>query len=282
MEFTPFNSTSTISIQSSVTWPNSTVLTNGSWAGPSEIVPPNTLLANMETVGLLNNTVYDIVNTTNPVLTTAVVNATSLTSGCGLVPNITYLSTNISTTLNFSVDGLGFWSFLFDDFILSCFKQSRVLQRQKIKLFPFHLHPLCSHWQGTYLSQLPLNACPSCDQYLFFLITTNVELDQSIDNESLGLSVNIANAGGPSIMAYLAACTLVPDAGFATLDLQTNALNPSPIQSIPHSWKLWIPGTDGSSNLANEVSLIYANTGFGICPQNGFMGCSMRSKYVGH
>ncbi|KAF8439689.1 hypothetical protein L210DRAFT_3760707 [Boletus edulis BED1] len=235
MEFTPFNSTSTISIQSSVTWPNSTVLTNGSWAGPSEIVPPNTLLANMETVGLLNNTVYDIVNTTNPAFTTAVVNATSLTSGCGLVPNITYFSTNISTTLNFSVDGLGFWSFLFN---VQSFKKA------KNQVVFFSLEP----------SLLPLSTCPSCDQYLFFLITTNVELDQSIDNKPLGLSVNIANAGGPPIMAYLAACTLVPDAGFATLDLQTNALHPNPIQSISYSWKLWTPGTGGSSNLINGVS----------------------------
>ena len=77
------------------------------------MVPPSTLLGNMETVGLLNNTIYDIVDTTDPALTTAIVNATSLQANCGLLSNLTFSNSGISPMLNFSVDGLGNASFLF-------------------------------------------------------------------------------------------------------------------------------------------------------------------------
>ena len=113
MQFTAFNSTSNISVQSTVTWPNSTVLANGTWVGANQMVPPSTLLGNMETVGLLNNTIYDIVDTTDPALTTAIVNATSLQANCGLLSNLTFSNSGISPMLNFSVDGLGNASFLF-------------------------------------------------------------------------------------------------------------------------------------------------------------------------
>ena len=107
MQFTAFNSTSIIPIQSTVTWPSSIVLTNGSWAGPNLIVTPNNLLQNMETLGLLNNTIYDIVNLTDPAFTTAIVNATSLQANCGLLSNLTFSNSGPSPIFNFSVDGLG-------------------------------------------------------------------------------------------------------------------------------------------------------------------------------
>lgn len=123
LQFTAFNITSTISVQSTVTWPNSSVLTNGTWVGPSQIVPPSTLLANLETVGLLNNTVYDIINTTDPTLTTAIVNSTSIQSSCGLLSNLTTFTLDESFTLNFFIDGIGNESFLLDGKLI-CFSLS--------------------------------------------------------------------------------------------------------------------------------------------------------------
>ena len=34
--------------------------------------------------------------------------------------------------------------------------------------------------------------CPSCDQYLFFLITANIEVNKSVVINATGLSYNIA------------------------------------------------------------------------------------------
>ena len=107
MQFTAFNSTSTISIQSSITWPNSTVFLNGSpWIAPFQIVPPSSLLASIQTNGLLNNTIYDILGTTDPSFMNATVNATSLQASCGLLSNLTFNS-GVWPILNFSFDGLG-------------------------------------------------------------------------------------------------------------------------------------------------------------------------------
>lgn len=117
VQFTAFNSTSTIPVQSTVTWPNSTVVTNGSWVGPNQIVTPSNLLQNMETIGLLNNTIYDIVNTTNSAFTTAIVNATTLQANCGLLSNLTFSDSRSPPTFNFSVDGLGNASLLGSRFL---------------------------------------------------------------------------------------------------------------------------------------------------------------------
>ena len=109
MQFTAFNSTFTISTKSNVivTWPNSTVLANGTWGAPFQTVPPSSLLANIQTNGLLNNIIYDILDTTNPGFMNATVNATSLHTSCGLLSNLTFSNSGMSPTLNFSVDGLG-------------------------------------------------------------------------------------------------------------------------------------------------------------------------------
>ena len=114
MQFTAFNSTSTISIQSNVTWPNSTVLATGSWSNPFEIVQPSSLLANIQTNGLLNNTIYDILDATNPGFINATVNATSVQTSCGLLPNLTFSKSAISPSLNFTADGLGSQNFSLD------------------------------------------------------------------------------------------------------------------------------------------------------------------------
>ena len=103
MQFTAFNSTSIIPVQSSVTWPSSTTY----WEGPNQIVPPSNLLQNTKTIGLINNTIYDIVNTTDPAFTTAIMNATSLQANCGLLSNLTFSNSGSLPTFNFSIDGLG-------------------------------------------------------------------------------------------------------------------------------------------------------------------------------
>ena len=56
-------------------------------------------------------------------------------------------------------------------------------------------------------------------------------------------------------MAYIAACSLLPQAAYVTLDLQTNTLIPSLTQTNSQSWKLWSsqvgPGT--SLNFTSDV-----------------------------
>ena len=112
MQFTAFNSTSTIPIQSEMAWPNATVITDGSqWEGSFQGLPPSSFLSNIQTIGLLNNTLYDILTTTDSSFTTAIVNATSLQSNCGLLSNLTF-SILGQQNLSFFDNGIGSGYFL--------------------------------------------------------------------------------------------------------------------------------------------------------------------------
>lgn len=92
-------------------FPNATVLANGTWQMTFGGIPPNSLLSNIQTIGLLNNTLYDILTTTDPSFTNATVNATSLQANCGLLSNLTFYNTTPSPILNFSVNDFDSESF---------------------------------------------------------------------------------------------------------------------------------------------------------------------------
>ena len=111
MEFTAYNSTSTVSAQTLIPWPSNSVISNGSWIESIQTMPPISLIDGLQTNGLLNNTIYDILTTTQPRFTDATVNATSLQASCGLLSNLSYYNSSSSPGLNFSADGLGQGSF---------------------------------------------------------------------------------------------------------------------------------------------------------------------------
>ena len=62
MQFTAFNSTSTISIQSAVAWTNNSIFASNVPSHVVPVFPPDGLHSNFKTTGLLNNTVYDILD----------------------------------------------------------------------------------------------------------------------------------------------------------------------------------------------------------------------------
>ena len=111
MQFIAFDSYSTIPIQSAITWPNATTLANMTLPNSLyQSLPPSSFLSNIQTIGLLNNTLYDILTTTDSSFTKATLNATSLQSYCGLLSNLTFNSS--IHTLSFSDNGFGFGSFV--------------------------------------------------------------------------------------------------------------------------------------------------------------------------
>jgi hypothetical protein len=112
MQFTAFNSTSTISVQTLIAWPNSSILSYPSWINAIQTMPPISLTDDLQTNGLLNNTIYDILTISHPSFTNATVNATSLQASCGLLSNLSYYNSSSSAGLNFSVDGLGQGTFI--------------------------------------------------------------------------------------------------------------------------------------------------------------------------
>ena len=115
MQFTAFNSSSIITMQSAMAFPNGTVLANQTWQNTFSVIPPSSFLSSIQTIGLSNNTLYDIVTTTNPSLTNATVNATSLQANCGLLSNLTLNDSGPLSTLNFSGNGFRSGGFEFSN-----------------------------------------------------------------------------------------------------------------------------------------------------------------------
>ena len=113
LQFTTYNSTSIISVPTLVSWPNSSTLANYAWTFAIQDMPPISLADNLQTNGLLNNTIYDILTTNHSRFINATVNATSLQASCGLLSNISYHNSNQIPgfpsnipQLNFSFDDL--------------------------------------------------------------------------------------------------------------------------------------------------------------------------------
>lgn len=104
MQFTAFNSTSTVSVQSAVAWTGNPIFSNIS-SNVVPVFPPDGLSSNFKTTGLHNNTVYDILDQTGSGFTSAVVNATSFQVNCGLLSNLSF--SNAIDPLGFSMPGLG-------------------------------------------------------------------------------------------------------------------------------------------------------------------------------
>ncbi|KAG8215508.1 hypothetical protein J3R82DRAFT_9153 [Butyriboletus roseoflavus] len=263
MQFTAFNSSSIITMQSTMAFPNATILVNGTWWGAFDSIPSSSLLSNIQTTGLLNNTLYDTLNTTDSSFTNAIVNATSLQASCGLLSNLTFDNSGLTPTLNFSVNNFGSGSFgLYMDASVSL----GGIKKNQIDFMSinsnFNFHPACS----------------SCELSFLFLITTGIELDEPISNTAINLSVNIAQDNTYPITAYLAACTLSSQTTNSILNLQAGTLTPSPAWAGFQPWQLWTPGIEGSLDLFPLVDTIFYNTGFGVCPQNGFVGCQMNAN----
>ncbi|KAH0835535.1 hypothetical protein J3R83DRAFT_9235 [Lanmaoa asiatica] len=92
MQFTAFNNNSTIPVKSEISWPNANCYFK---FNPVAI-----------TIGLLNNTLYDILATTDSSFMNATVNATSVQSNCGLLANLSF-SNSVLQNLSFLDNGIG-------------------------------------------------------------------------------------------------------------------------------------------------------------------------------
>ncbi|KAF8836819.1 hypothetical protein BDN67DRAFT_973663 [Paxillus ammoniavirescens] len=255
MQFTAFNSTTTTPVQSSIAWPNQTVnLTGLDWGAAVPGVPSMHMLSDLSTYGLSNNTVYDTLTTADPLFVNATVNATSLQASCGLLSNLTYTANSNITPpthyVNFSVSGLGSGG-------------SEGLPDSPNEIL-FFIPEVMYAFEDLGPPVYP--ACPLCDQYLLFLLTTGLDIDGSI-NSTISVDVDYASSTSFSpVTTYLAACSLEAQTVNATLDVQDVRLDlsPSQIQTDQQPWKLWSPG--GSANLTNAISTVFQYSIFLDCP----------------
>jgi hypothetical protein len=97
LQFETFNTTISISVPTALGWRDNlfNVSENVNWGTITASLPAVNQLPGLVSAGLSNNVIYDVPRT-NSLVGNATVNATTITSHCGLLPNVTY-SMNTST-----------------------------------------------------------------------------------------------------------------------------------------------------------------------------------------
>ncbi|KIK33838.1 hypothetical protein CY34DRAFT_110514 [Suillus luteus UH-Slu-Lm8-n1] len=98
LQFQTFNSTMTTTVSTTLGWTDITPGTlanweNVNWGVITASLPAISRFPGILSAGLSNNTVYDTLQTSS-VVGHATVNATTITSNCGLLPNVTYIQNN--------------------------------------------------------------------------------------------------------------------------------------------------------------------------------------------
>jgi hypothetical protein len=93
LQFQTFNTTMSTSVPTTLGWRDDISDWNLNWAVITASLPVINRLPGLATPGLSNTTLYDTPQT-GPMMGNATVNATTITSHCGLLPNVTNLPAN--------------------------------------------------------------------------------------------------------------------------------------------------------------------------------------------
>jgi hypothetical protein len=107
VQFQTFNTTMTTSVPTALGWQDNSLANsstwNVNWGAITASLPVVNQLPGLVSAGLSNTTIYDTPQTIS-IAGNATVNATIITSHCGLLPNVTY-SVNTSTASVLSTSG---------------------------------------------------------------------------------------------------------------------------------------------------------------------------------
>ncbi|KAF8434493.1 hypothetical protein L210DRAFT_3506559 [Boletus edulis BED1] len=118
-------------------------------------------------------------------------------------------------------------------------------------------------------SQPHQDSCSGCDDYLFFFVTTAMEVDATSLVPGLSVGVNWTNVIDSLLLTYLVGCSLNATTVLDTLDLKKDILSSShPMDSdmLVHSqqWMLW--SSANASELSSGISVAMASALQANCP----------------
>ncbi|KAG2125723.1 hypothetical protein DEU56DRAFT_563625 [Suillus clintonianus] len=229
-----FNASMTNSVPTTLAWLND--LSNSSvvhWEAITSSLQIFNQLPGLVTEGLSNTTVYDIPHT-NAVAGYATVNATTITSHCGLLPNISYSvdynplvplsSPDWMIRANFSL--LGDETFLFVNASIPWSDQ---------------IQTLVPTWNSTRRSSEPP---PQAGVVL--MVSTLLDIDPSMQ-EALAVPIhwNMTNTSGV-FEVYFVQCSLSAVSAETVIDIQTKSLqNPVSVSQSSRQWGInqWTSNT---------------------------------------
>ncbi|KAG1836969.1 hypothetical protein DFJ58DRAFT_864015, partial [Suillus subalutaceus] len=195
--------------------------------------------------GISNNTVYDTLQTSS-VVGHATVNATTITSSCGLLPNVTY-SRNDNTA-------------------------SVPLGNGNIMTMT-----ASSPWTDQ-IQVLSYNGGPGNNSDIYsqpavlLMVSTLLEIEPSVQKEVAVPTIWVCPDVNQTIEVYFMQCSLSTNNAIVVVDMQTNTLeNPMPVLQPSTQWEetLQWTSTDWSANVGYIFS-IAGSSGYPFIDQSGY------------
>ncbi|KAG2145429.1 uncharacterized protein EDB93DRAFT_503795 [Suillus bovinus] len=201
-------------------WPDDSSYGNFSHLGPiASSLPVVNDLTGLASTGLSNTTLYDTFTVTiNGTEGNATVNATTVTSSCGLIPNVTY-SANTSTAI---------FPFGLDSFVLNA---------SILSLWPDQIHII--PWTEYEDSDGDLDGSELDGIYL--MVSTLLGIDPSVQDEvAVNMTWVISDIATPFVVqVYFVHCSLSANTIPGTIDMQNNTLlSPTFISQPSTQWEI--------------------------------------------
>ncbi|KAG2355726.1 hypothetical protein BDR07DRAFT_1464413 [Suillus spraguei] len=171
-------------------------------------------LTGLVSAGLSNTTLYDTLKT-NAIAGNATVNATTVTSRCGLIPNVTYSANTSTAIVPFGPNS------------------SRVLNASTLWPDQMHIIPWMEY-EDPYNEVNELNG-------VYLMVSTSLELEPSVQNEvAVNMTWAVPGIVTPYIInVYFIQCSLLANTADGVVDMQTNSLLSSISISPPSTqWEM--------------------------------------------
>ncbi|KAG2344185.1 hypothetical protein BDR05DRAFT_999340 [Suillus weaverae] len=223
LQFQTFNTSMTTSVPTTLGWLDDSSYSSSTNLG---LITPSLPIVNQLTglvsAGLSNTTLYDTLKT-NTIAGNATVNATTVTSTCGLIPNVTY-SANTSTAI------VPFGSNAFN-----------VLNASNIWPDQIHVVPWMEY-EDPYSKVRELNG-------VYLMVSTLLDIEPSVQDQ---VAINMTwpyayyQIGDPTptiinytIYVYFIQCSLLANTTDGVVDMQTNSLlSPTSISQPSTQWEI--------------------------------------------
>ncbi|KAG1840616.1 hypothetical protein F4604DRAFT_1831994 [Suillus subluteus] len=245
LQFQTFNSSITTNVSTTLGWVDVSSTTENPVAITGSL-PAISRFPGLVSAGISNNTVYDTLQTSS-VVGRATVNATTITSSCGLLPNVTYSRNNNTATAP-----LGSGNVMVMTASSPWADQIRVLQ----------------YGGSPSVNMSQIYAQPA----VLLMVSTLLEIEPSVQKEVAVPTIWVCPAVNQTIEVYFMQCSLTTNNTAVVIDMQTNTLeNPMPVPQPSTQWEetLQWTSTDWSENVGYLLS-VAGGSGYQFIDQSGY------------
>ncbi|KAG2039442.1 hypothetical protein BDR03DRAFT_980928 [Suillus americanus] len=215
LQFQTFNTSMTTSVPTTLGWLDDS--SYGSFANLGLITPSLPVvnhLTGLASAGLSNTTLYDTLKT-NAIAGNATVNATTISSRCGVIPNVTYSANTSTAIVPFGPNS------------------SRMLNASTLWPDQIYIVPWVEY-EDPYNEVTELNG-------VYFMVSTSLDIEPLVQDEvAVNMTWAIPGVVTPYVIqVYFVQCSLSANTTNGVVDMQTNSLlSSTPISQPSTQWEM--------------------------------------------